>query len=530
MTIKLRYFGFIILFLLASCAQINPLTGGVDDDFSPRIDSAKTYPFNGQTNFNGDRVHLEFDEYIVLVKPNDNIVITPRTAINPAITSKNKTLNIEFNEALIENTTYTISFNRAVADLTEKNDSIFQFVFSTGNYIDSMSLNGSVTDGFTNKPSKNFLMALYPASTEGSFDSIPRKIKPTYIGQTDINGNFKMNYLKDGVYYVYAIDDKNKNMLLDPNEDVAFIKQKSILINNETENIILKSFKPKSTQVKITRVNFGAPGKLDLIFSNPADSFSISTSSPLLQEDTGDNDSLVYWLAQNPTAKMKFAINLNGELDTLKPLFKTNNQKLSTVLINNNTINGKIFPIENLKLTLSEPIKLEGINLEKIRIMKSDSTFIEPEFEIENLRTFVVKNKSEKPLTLQIDSAAFTSIYGNLNSTAQSIVYENHPINYFGSLVVNTDSVFLEKCIVYLIDVKGIAVDTVEYSKTMTFKQIIPGEYQLQLIIDTDQNGVWTNGSFVETRIPEKVIYFNGLITIKSKWEMELDWLLKGEN
>jgi len=78
--------------------------------------------------------------------------------------------------------------------------------------------------------------------------------------------------------------------------------------------------------------------------------------------------------------------------------------------------------------------------------------------------------------------------------------------------------------------VKGIAVDTVEYSKTMTFKQIIPGEYQLQLIIDTDQNGVWTIGSFVETLIPEKVIYFNGLITIKSKWEMELDWLLKGEN
>jgi len=81
-----------------------------------------------------------------------------------------------------------------------------------------------------------------------------------------------------------------------------------------------------------------------------------------------------------------------------------------------------------------------------------------------------------------------------------------------------------------LIDAKGVLVDTVAYSKQMIFNDLVPGDYQLQLVIDADKNGEWTSGSLQDNRIPEKVIYFNGLISIKSKWEMEMEWLLIEEN
>jgi hypothetical protein len=149
--LKLKYFLVTIVFIISACAQINDLTGGANDDYAPQIDSAKSFPYNGQTNFEGDRVVLKFEEYITLVKPNDNILITPRPEVAPIISAHNKTLEIQFVTPLQENTTYTINFNRAIADITEKNDSIFQYVFSTGNYIDSLSISGNVKDAFTNK-------------------------------------------------------------------------------------------------------------------------------------------------------------------------------------------------------------------------------------------------------------------------------------------------------------------------------------------------------------------------------------------
>ena len=105
---------------------------------------------------------------------------------------RDKKLKSHFNEDLDQNTTYTLSFNNAIKDLSEKNDSIFQVVFSTGAYIDSLSIFGIVTDGFTNAPLENFVVALYDKTTSTAFDSIPFKDRPIYINQTNKAGEFKM--------------------------------------------------------------------------------------------------------------------------------------------------------------------------------------------------------------------------------------------------------------------------------------------------------------------------------------------------
>ena len=525
---RLRLFGISVFVFLASCAQINELTGGMDDETSPAIDSAKTYPFNGQTNFTGNEVRIRFDEYIILNKPNDNIIITPRPAVQPEIKSHNKTLTITFPEPLEDNTTYTISFNHAVSDITEKNDSVFQYVFSTGDYIDSLFFSGSVTDGFTNEGSNGFLVALYPASTDAGFDSIPYKFKPTYIAQTDKGGNFSLNYLKEGVYYLYAFADKNKNLLLESNEAVAFMEERTILVNNETSRVRLKSFKQAGPDIsKISTVSYDSPGRLKLIFTMAPDSFAVSTTMPLLEEVTGKPDSLIFWLAQNPTPKMRFVTYLDGETDTLKPVYKTTTEKVKLLGIMTTITEGKLMPGEPLQLTLSEPVRPEGINMDRIQLITSDSTVLVPEFEIENVRTLVLKNELTGPATLTIDSAAFTSVYGTINIRSETFVFENHPQSYFGSLVVNTDSVLAVPGIVYLLDSKRIPVDTMAYAPVMHFVNLLPGEYQLQLVIDANGDGGWTTGSLKDGRLPEKVIYFNEPVTIKSKWEKEIDWVLK---
>lgn len=523
----MKYTYLPILFLLAGCAQINVLSGGAKDESAPVIDSAKTYPLNGQTNFSGNVVHLKFNEYITLVKPNDNILVTPRPTVAPTFDAHNKTLEIIFNEPLTDNTTYTINFNHAVADITERNDSIFQYVFSTGDYIDSLAIFGEVTDGFTNRGSEDFLIALYPMQDEIQFDSIPYKLKPTYIAQADASGNFKLNYLKYGVYFLFAIEDKNKNLLLDNDEEFAFLPERTVFVNSDQVRVFMKSFGRESGEAKIERTNFVAPGKLEIVFTAVPDSFAISTSMDLLKEETGDEDSLIYWLTTNPTPKMRFAVNVNGVQDTLKPLFKNSPDDTRQLLIQNNVTGGKLMPEQQLELTFSEPISRAGIKPEGIRLMQADSTFTPVTFSIENQRTLVIEERSEKPVTLVIDSAAITSIYGIATSKPESIPFQNEPLSFYGSLIVNTDSVFAVPGIVYLLNSEGYAVDTVAYAKQMKFENLIPGDYQLRLVLDEDYNGVWTSGSLVNLRIPEKVIYFNETIQVKSKWEKEVDWLLK---
>ena len=212
--------------MLLSCAQTSPLTGGPKDQYAPAIDSAKTSPYNGQINFADDKVIMKFNEYIKLNNPNDNILIIPQMNEKPTIMAKNKRLVITFNEPLQDNTTYTITFNNAIQDITESNDSVFQYVFSTGNYIDSLQIVGNVRDAFTNQLQKEMLVALYPKSLDANFDSIPLKFKPTYLCQTNAGGKFELNYLKDGVYYVFTFKDKNKNLLYDSGEPIAFMEEK----------------------------------------------------------------------------------------------------------------------------------------------------------------------------------------------------------------------------------------------------------------------------------------------------------------
>ena len=64
-----------ILFLLSSCAQVGTISGGPKDQQAPIIVSCN--PEDGQRNVNADFILIEFDEFINLQKPNENIILLP---------------------------------------------------------------------------------------------------------------------------------------------------------------------------------------------------------------------------------------------------------------------------------------------------------------------------------------------------------------------------------------------------------------------------------------------------------------------
>ena len=313
-------------------------------------------------------------------------------------------------------------------------------------------------------------------------------------------------------------------------EPFSFIEEKDFNLTPDKEaQFELKTFREFSDEVFIEDVKFEYPGRLEVILSNPTDSFDISSNIPLLKEETGASDSLVYWLENNPEAKMRFYVELLGEKDTLKPFYGNRPDKEEDVKLTHkhNIVKGELLPEENLTLMFSEPVL--GIDTSMVRFYDVDSNEVQVKDIFIDLREVTFNTFGTTAERIVIDSAAVKSFYNHETDAKIELTFSNHEADYYGTLIVTLDTTFEVPVVVHLIDKSGETVDTLAFEKNMTFTELLPGDYQLRLIFDVDGNGDWTSGSLSEGRIPEKVIYSSESINVKSKWEKEFEWILKSE-
>ncbi|MBI9054613.1 MAG: Ig-like domain-containing protein [Bacteroidales bacterium] len=212
-------FLFVILIsIIAGCARMAAPTGGPKDEQHPLI--VEINPASYTTNFDSKLVKITFDEFIQLTDLQQNLIVSPILEKNPMIQAKGKVLNIKFEEELKDSTTYNLYFGNSVQDFNEGNPiENFQYVFSTGEYIDSMSIQGHVLNSFNLLPEEGVFVMLYNSKE----DSVPFKSIPDYISKTNSEGFFRINNIRIDNYKLFCLRDLNKNYLFDmPDEDIAF--------------------------------------------------------------------------------------------------------------------------------------------------------------------------------------------------------------------------------------------------------------------------------------------------------------------
>src|SRR6056297_1061396 len=90
--------GFITALLLATCANPVSPSGGPRDTEPPQV--VETDPPNYATGFDGDEAEIEFNEFVKLESPNDQIVISPPLKEIPEYKLRGKSIHIEFQEEL----------------------------------------------------------------------------------------------------------------------------------------------------------------------------------------------------------------------------------------------------------------------------------------------------------------------------------------------------------------------------------------------------------------------------------------------
>ena len=158
----------LISILIASCARRASPSGGDKDEDAPILVS--TVPAYETTNFDKKEIKIYFDEYIKLKDLRKHLVISPPLKYDPIITPlgiPSKKIKIKILDTLIENSTYTFNFGESIVDNSEGNIlSNFKYVFATGSYIDSLSVNGKIKDAFYKDPKEYVSILLYPANKE----------------------------------------------------------------------------------------------------------------------------------------------------------------------------------------------------------------------------------------------------------------------------------------------------------------------------------------------------------------------------
>src|SRR5690606_2073259 len=134
-----------------------------------------------------------------------------------------RTIQISIDGPLQPNTTYSFVIGDAVKDLTEGNPAASEpYVISTGPFVDSLAIAGTVVNSFSGAAEKDAMVLAYHSNDTSTFTSG----RPSYATRTDANGNFVLRHLRSGEYEVYALRDRNSNYRYDlPNEEIAFLDQ-----------------------------------------------------------------------------------------------------------------------------------------------------------------------------------------------------------------------------------------------------------------------------------------------------------------
>jgi len=523
LAIKLSSVSFFILFIVG-CGQVGFITGGPVDKNPPRPLVDEVSPPNASKNTKPTEIIIPFDEFIALNNPSQNIRIVPEDVrLEPKIKGKSLVLKpIEGEWA--DTTTYAIYLNRAVKDLTESNDSLMIYVFSTGNKLDSLEAAVNVIDAFTNEPLKEVTVGLFtsPLADDTS------KTQPRYIASTNEKGEAFFKYLKKGPFYVYAFLDENRNNVLDPNEKRGAYPQ--TIIGDTVIDVIpqLRLMPPPPSEELIIKTNeFIAPSVWSLAFNQPileTTEFEFFEPIPVGTVWNNERDSVLFYFGEIPRSG-RFETTFQQGLfnDTISKKYFLKQEPVYD--FSTNLKNGVLLINDTLSFSLSEAVSSSGV----------PNYIVEGKNESDTIATTLdLSIRPSAPNTVQLiptasmDSMFITLLpnsingYNTLQEDTLQINYIPQKVEKTGTLIIQFDTI-PEYGILDILNNKKEVVRTVilESKEAITLQHLQPGAYTFRFLIDTNKDGKWTTGNIFTGEEAEEMIWFKSASNIRANWDVE---------
>ncbi|NDV47099.1 hypothetical protein D0T49_08580 [Paludibacter sp. 221] len=574
---------FIVILLIMSfvysCANRGSgPTGGPKDETPPKV--TKSNPVNGSLNFAKKEIQVEFDENISLDKLTENVVISPPQQRNPDIRAQGKRLIVRFDEELKENTTYTVNFGNAIVDLNEKNPlENYRFAFSTGSKIDTLSISGFLVNAEDLNPASGIIVGIYAEHDDSVFTKKPF----LRIGKTDEMGYFVIDNIKEGTYRIFALGDNNRDYYFQTGEGLAMydslitptfemvehrdtIWADSLTIDTihihrhahfYPNDIVLRYFKENKVRQYFIKSERTQPEKFTLYFNTTLaelpkiEPLNFEWEDKYILQRNNTLDTLSYWLTDSITWKtdtLRMAMTyfktdsifqLEQTTDTINVVTRKTNARARTTRKNNEKDKKQALSFKtNIKPTFEvyDPIIIQvsepliDYDISKIKLNEKVDTILKPLVyewqQIDSTKmifSMSYKWEPEKSYTLEIDSAAFTSIYNKSNDENKSPFKVRSLDEYSEIKIVLTD--YDSRAVIQILDAKDKVVRTKNAESGGTlFQHLKPTDYYVRMFIDENGNGKWDTGEFSTRRQPEEVYYYPHKLTLKANFEFTEIW------
>lgn len=576
----------VLLLMQYSCANTTaPPMGGIKDTIPPVL--LKVLPDSGAVGFpvKEGKIELRFNEYVVLKEPQKNLYLSPPLDKRVETKIRGKSIIASFPSQLDSSVTYTLNFGNSIVDNNEGNQfNAYVFPFSTGKYLDSMMISGTVYNAATLMPANDATVAVY----KNQEDSAVINTLPSAMAKTDKFGYFVIRNIPQHDYRVFAFKDNNGNNKYDPeNEEIAFsdsvVRANRVLVKGMPEivpvsekdtltalgrpsQIKLYMFKEdsdkqyireaKRLQSRMFYLKFSAPGAQLLSLD-----FNKGKEIKYIKEFNIRRDSLVVWLTDTlqpipDTLKLTVnymktdsLLNLTAAEDEFslvapkpkreepnQPERRIPGQKRKRTDLLEFTMEADPVLFEQKGFVLEFPAPLKSINSDSLlfRVItpRGDTSAAPYNLVKDSINsryyTVIPRNKilQGHEYTLLAKRSAFADIYKHTNdSLFKSVKLPQDEKLSKLSLDIKGVKGF------YIVELTNITRDKVFRSYfvnsdvTLEFPYLQKGKYSVKITEDINGNGITDTGNLLNKRQPEKVRLYtlpdgSAVITIPESTEL----------
>lgn len=330
----------------------------------------------------------------------------------------------------------------------------------------------------------------------------------------------------------------------------------------EPSNILLRYFEENKRKMYFVRCLREEPHFFRLLFASPQDSMPRFDSLPpsYIQSSQG-MDTITVWLQDSAYIKqdtIEFGMtyqltdsvyNIRWQTDTIAAIYRapklTAQQEAARkrekekapkpVLEIKNNASSSFDIYQPLKLTFAWPLeKWESDSLRLWHLLplaegsdpNAERQKDTVDFEFVKLDScgsqFAIKAAWEagQQYELEIDSAAFTSIYG-VSSDKQVLKLGIKSLDEYATLIMKIQP-FNPNMMIQVLSEKDEPVRTLRAQVEGTrFEYLKPESFYVRIYEDLNGDSVWTTGDWLKHRQPEPVYYFDRKLTLKANWDFE---------
>jgi len=536
-----------------SCAVQGYPPGGPVDKTPPFV--VETFPKTDTTQVDRNvQVRILFNEPVEPISCQESIFVTPFSAEALEFKwKKDQELTITFADSLVADRTYIITIGAGTKD-RQRNAMAesYTLAFSTGDKLDRGKIGGTIYG----KQVSGTQIWIYDLNENAEPD--PREHYPLYVTQAGEAGAFQFTHLASGLYRIFAVKDRDVNNQYDAMFDMIGISPRDVQL--DSTDLVISDFNMRITmedtlRPKLTSVRPFDQNHLELRFSEQMRSEGLTKANNYRLEQDGrqldiydaamhtQNAAIVFLATDAVLEENSYTLCAHSGLDSSFQELMADSSCVS--------FNGDAVPDTNKPSYLT---MVPHDSSENIRLDQSFNIFFSEAMDTSSIAAQLVvadtlgdtipgqliwpdlshctfqpdsRYKPQTYYTITLPPDSVFDFFGNsladtlfqrffttvnpdtFTAIAGRISDKNQQAN--GPFHIQARSVSEKKG-------KPWEYKTVVESGNYEFKDIMPGEYVIEVYRDEDRNGRYSLGHYLPYQPAERYYMYPDTIKVRANW------------